>query len=51
MTNDGELTSALVTTFRSLTMRGAYLAQDRYDLQHATKELATEMKHQQTKGG
>ena len=25
-------------------MRGAYLAQDRYDLQHATKELATEMK-------
>ena len=42
--NDGELDSALVTTFRSLTMRGAYLAQDRYDLQHATKELATEMK-------
>ena len=25
-------------------MRGAYLAQDRYDIQHATKELATEMK-------
>ena len=25
-------------------MRGAYLAQDRYDLQHAAKELATEMK-------
>ena len=41
--NDGELKGALVTTFRSLTVRGAYLAQDRYDLQHATKELATEI--------
>ena len=44
ISNNGELRSALVTTFRSLTMRGAYLAQDRYDLQHATKELATGMK-------
>ena len=42
--NDGELPSAQVTTYRSLTMRGAYLAQDRYDIQHCTKELATEMK-------
>ena len=42
--NDGELPSAQVTTYRSLTMRGAYLAQDRYDIQHTTKELATEMK-------
>ena len=34
MLNDGELLSALVTIYRSLTMRGAYLAQGRYDLQH-----------------
>ena len=27
-----------------LAMRGAYLAMDRYDIQHTTKELATEMK-------
>ena len=37
--NDGELPSAQVTTYRSLTMRGAYLAQDGYDVQHVTKEL------------
>ena len=41
--NDGELKGADVKIFRSLTMRGAYLAMDRYDIQHATKELATEM--------
>ena len=34
--NDGELPSAQVTTYRSLTMRGAYLAQDRYDIQHTS---------------
>ena len=44
MSNMSELPSAQVTTYRSLTMRGAYLAQDRYDIQHSTKELATEMK-------
>ena len=48
--NDGELDSALVTTFRSLTMRGSYLAHDRYDLQHAVKELATEMKTSTNEG-
>ena len=42
--NDGELPSAQVTTYRSLTMRGTYLAQGRHDIQHTTKELATEMK-------
>ena len=42
--NDGELKGKDCTTFRSLTMRGSYLGQDRYDLQHAIKELATEMK-------
>ena len=41
--NDGELPSAQVTTYRSLPMRGAYLAQDRSDIPHAAKELATEM--------
>ena len=40
--NDGELPSAQVTTYRSLTRRGAYLAQDLYDIQHVTKKLATE---------
>ena len=44
MHNDGELPSAQVTTYRSLTMSGAYFAQDRYDIQHCTKELATDMK-------
>ena len=42
--NDGELKGADVKKFRSLTMRGAYLVQDRYDIQHATKSFATEMK-------
>ena len=42
--NDGELKGKDCTIFRSLTMRGSYLGQDRYDLQHAIKELATEMK-------
>ena len=42
--NDGELKGADVKKFRSLTMTGAYLGSDRYDIQHATKELATEMK-------
>ena len=42
--NDGDLPGARVTTYRSPTMRGAYLAQDRYDIQDATKELATEVK-------
>ena len=41
---DGDLPSAQVTTYRSFTRRGAYLAQDRYDIQHATKALATDMK-------
>ena len=50
MTNDGVLPSAQVTTYRSLTMRGAYLAQDRYDIQHTTKELATEMKEPTNEG-
>ena len=42
--NDGELKGADVRTYRSLTMRGSYLGQDRYDIQHGVKELATGMK-------
>ena len=42
--NEKELQAEMVSPYRSLTMRGAYLAQDRYDIQYATKELATEMK-------
>eukprot|EP00959_Pyramimonas_sp_CCMP1952_P118839 2484678-Pyramimonas_sp.AAC.1 len=33
-----------VRRFRSLTMRAHYLAEDRYDLKFASKELAREMK-------
>ena len=40
--NDAELKGDAVRTFRSLTMRGSYLGQDRYDLQFAIKELASE---------
>ena len=42
--NDGELKGADVKKYRSLTMTTAYLSMDRYDIQHAAKELATEMK-------
>ena len=42
--NDGELKGEAIRTFRSVAMRGSYLGQDRYDLQLATKELATGMK-------
>ena len=42
--NDGELKGADVRRFRSLTMRGSYLGHDRYDIQNASKELATGMK-------
>ena len=42
--NDGELNGADVKKFRSLTMTAAYLAMDRYDIQHTAKQLATEMK-------
>ena len=48
--NDGKLKGESVRTFRSLTMRGSYLEQDRYDLQHAIKELATEMKNPTNEG-
>ena len=39
--NDGELPSAQVTTYRSLTMRGAYLAQGRYDIQPTEMKTST----------
>ena len=44
LANDTLLTGTKTRQYRSLTMKGAYLAQDRYDIQHCTKELATEMK-------
>ena len=42
--NDGELKGADVRKYRSLAMTAVYLSMDRYDIQHAAKELATETK-------
>jgi len=42
------LVGADITKYRSATMRAAYLAQDRFDVQFTVKELAKEMHHPTT---